>query len=147
MDTTSYKTKSATPDTIERSWYIVDAEDKTLGRMSTQIAHVLRGKNKSYYTPHMDCGDYVIVVNAEKVKLTGNKWSQKEYQRYSGYPGGQKTLSAQQVLDRKPEAIVESAVKGMLPKNRLGRAMFRKLFVYAGEEHPHSAQKPEPLNS
>jgi large subunit ribosomal protein L13 len=146
VNTLSYKTKSATPDTIKRSWFVVDAEDQTLGRMATKIAHVLRGKNKAYYSPHLDCGDYVVVINAEKVKMSGNKWTQKEYQRYSGYPGGQKTLTAQQLLEKKPEAIIETAVKGMLPKNKLGRAMYKKLFVYTGGSHPHGAQTPESLN-
>lgn len=113
--------------------------------MCTQVAHVLRGKHKPSYTPHVDCGDYVIVINADKVRFTGNKWNQKEYITYSGYPGGQKRRTAKEQLDRKPIAIVEHAVKGMLPKNRLGRAMFKKLFVYTGAEHPHIAQKPENL--
>ena len=143
MDTLSYKTKSARPQDVERKWYIVDAEGKTLGRMSSAIASVLRGKHKPDYTPHVDTGDNVIVINAEKVRMTGNKFDQKTYQSYSGYPGGQKVTSAREMLAKKPTAIVENAVRNMLPKTKLGRAMFTKLFVYAGGDHPHAAQKPE----
>ena len=145
MDTLSYRTQSAKKETVQRKWWIIDAENLVVGRMCTQVAHVLRGKHKPSYTPHVDCGDYVIVINADKVRFTGNKWNQKEYITYSGYPGGQKRRTAKEQLDRKPIAIVEHAVKGMLPKNRLGRAMFKKLFVYTGAEHPHIAQKPENL--
>ena len=145
MDTLSYKTKSAKKEEVEHKWYVVDAENQIVGRMCTQIATVLRGKHKPSYTPHVDCGDYVIVINAEKVRFTGNKMDQKEYITFSGYPGGQKRRTAKEQMDKKPTAIVESAVKGMLPKNRLGRAMYKKLFVYTGEEHPHAAQKPEVL--
>ena len=130
---------------IRDRWYIVDAANQPLGRMCTEIAKVLRGKHKPDYTPHVDTGDNVIVINAEKVRLTGRKWDQKEYQTYSGYPGGQKTTTAKELHAKKPYVVVEKAVKGMLPKTKLGRAMFKKLYVYAGEEHPHAAQKPENL--
>lgn len=145
MDTLSYKTKSAKKEEVARKWYIVDAENEVVGRLCTQIATVLRGKNKPDFTPHVDTGDYVIVINAEKVRFTGNKLQQKVYQRYSGYPGGQKERTAEETLAKKPEDIIENAVRGMLPKTKLGRAMINKLFVYAGAEHPHGAQKPEPL--
>ncbi|RMF20857.1 MAG: 50S ribosomal protein L13 [Bacteroidetes bacterium] len=143
MDTLSYKTESAKKETIERKWYVVDAEGEVVGRLCSRIAHVLRGKHKPSYTPHVDCGDYVIVINADKVRFTGQKMDKKEYIRHSGYPGGQRRKTPRQMLEKKPEFIVEKAVKGMLPKNRLGRRMFKKLFVYAGAEHPHKAQKPE----
>jgi len=146
VDTLSYKTPSARKEDVKRDWYLVDAEGKTLGRLCSQIAHVLRGKHKPDYTPHVDCGDYVIVINAEKVRLTGQKWDQKEYITFSGYPGGQKRIKAKDLVNRKPVALIEHAVKGMLPKNRLGRAMFKKLFVYEGPEHKHQAQKPKTLN-
>lgn len=145
MNTLSYKTKSANEATVKRDWYIVDATNLTLGRMSAKIAAILRGKNKPYYTPHTDCGDYVIVINVEKVVLTGNKMDEKEYQTYSGYPGGQKAELAKDLIRRRPEVVIERAVKGMLPKNRLGRKMYKKLFAYAGAEHPHTAQKPQTL--
>ncbi len=145
MDTLSYKTKSAKKEEVERKWHVIDAEGEVVGRLCSKIATVVRGKHKPSYTPHVDCGDYVIVINAEKVRFTGGKWNSKEYITYSGYPGGQKRKVASEVRDRHPERIIENAVKGMLPKNRLGRAMFKKLFVYAGAEHPHQAQQPEPL--
>lgn len=145
MNTLSYKTKSANKQTVQRKWYIVDANDQVLGRMCTKIATVLRGKHKPSYTPHVDTGDYVIVINADKIVLTGNKVNDKKYLTYSGYPGGQKSKTAKQLLDKKPIAVVENAVKGMLPKNKLGRAIYKKLFVYAGTEHNHGAQKPENL--
>jgi len=145
VDTLSYKTESAKKETIERKWYVVDAEGEVVGRLCSRIAHVLRGKHKPSYTPHVDCGDYVIVINADKVRFTGQKMDKKEYIRHSGYPGGQRRKTPRQMLEKKPEFIVEKAVKGMLPKNRLGRRMFKKLFVYAGAEHPHKAQKPEPF--
>ena len=141
MDTLSYKTKSARKEDVVRDWYIVDATNQTLGRMSSKIAQVLRGKHKPSFTPHVDTGDYVIVINAEKVRLTGNKWNDKVYLRYSGYPGGQSSKTAKQVLDSHPIRIVEHSVKGMIPKNKLGSAIYRKLFVYEGAEHPHEAQK------
>ncbi|MEY4108315.1 MAG: hypothetical protein RL181_2657 [Bacteroidota bacterium] len=145
MDTRSYKTIHANKGTVERKWHIIDAEGEVVGRLCSRIASVLRGKHKPSYTPHFDAGDYVIVVNAEKVRFTGQKFFQKEYQTYSGYPGGQKIATAKEVLGKRPILVVERGVKGMLPKNRLGRAMFKKLFVYEGAEHPHAAQQPEPL--
>ena len=145
MNTLSYKTQSANKDTVDRKWYVVDAEGQTLGRMCTKIATVLKGKHKPSYTPHVDTGDNVIVINADKVRLTGSKMEQKVYLSYSLYPGGQKSINAQELMVKKPYAVVEKAVKGMLPKNKLGRAMFKKLYVYAGGEHPHAAQKPENL--
>ncbi len=145
MDTLSYKTKSANKNTVERKWVIIDAEGEIVGRMCTKIADILRGKNKPSFTPHADTGDYVIVINADKVRFTGDKWAQKQYIRYSGYPGGQKRTTAAELNTKKPTKVVENAVKGMLPKNKLGRAVFNKLFVYAGTEHPHAAQKPETI--
>ena len=130
---------------VRRSWFVVDAEDKTLGRLATEIATRLRGKHKPEYTPHVDTGDYVIVVNAEKIRVTGAKTTDKMYYRHSGYPGGIKSRSFEQMRDSHPERIIEKAVKGMMPRNPLGRAMLKKLKVYAGGEHPHSAQQPEPL--
>ena len=145
MDTLSYKTQSAKKEDVTRNWYIVDGEGEVVGRLASKIATVLRGKHKPDYTPHVDTGDYVIIINAEKVRFTGDKLNQKEYIRYSGYPGGQKRRTAKEQLDKKPIAIMEAAVKGMLPKTKLGRAMFKKLFVYEGSEHPHTAQKPQPF--
>lgn len=145
MDTLSFRTKSANDASVQHHWYVVDATNLTLGRLCARLAAVLRGKNKPYYTPHVDCGDYVIVINAEKIKLSGNKLTDKQYITYSGYPGGQKSESARNLLQRRPEAVIERAVKGMLPKNRLGRQMYKKLFVYAGAQHPHQAQQPETL--
>ncbi len=141
----SFKTKAANEQIVNRDWYVVDATNQTLGRMASKIAHVLRGKNKAYYTPHFDCGDYVIVINSAKVKMSGTKMTTKEYQTFSGYPGGQKVETAKSLLARRPNAVIERSVKGMLPKNRLGRAMYKKLFVYEGAEHPHGAQKPKEL--
>ncbi len=143
MNTLSYKTKSENKDSVERKWYVIDAEGEVVGRLCTRIASVLRGKHKPSYTPHFDAGDYVIVINADKVRFTGAKWDQKEYITYSGHPGGQKRTLAKNMIAKKPYSIIENAVRGMLPKNKLGRAMHKKLFVYAGEEHPHHAQKPE----
>jgi large subunit ribosomal protein L13 len=142
----SFKTQSANEKIVKRDWYVVDATNQTVGRMCTKIATVLRGKHKAYYTPHFDAGDYVIVVNSGKVKFTGNKLEDKEYLTYSGYPGGQKAETAKELLGRRPNVVIERAVKGMLPKNRLGRAMYKKLFVYEGGEHPHKAQQPKELN-
>ena len=139
------KTYVATPDSRERNWLVVDASGKTLGRLATQIADVLRGKRKPEYTPHCDTGDFVVVINAEKIRVTGDKLAQKTYYRHSGYPGGIKSRTLDEMLDRKPEEVIRKAVKGMLPRNRLGRAQLRKLKVYAGPDHPHAAQKPEPL--
>lgn len=141
----SFKTQSANEKIVKRDWYVVDATNMTVGRMCTKIASVLRGKNKAYYTPHFDCGDYVIVVNSGKAKFTGNKMEQKEYQTFSGYPGGQKAETAKSLIARRPNVVIERAVKGMLPKNRLGRAMYKKLFVYEGAEHPHTAQQPKEM--
>jgi large subunit ribosomal protein L13 len=145
VNTLSYKTRSVRKEDVNRRWYVVDAEGEVLGRLSSRIATVLRGKHRPEYTPHVDTGDNVIVINADKIRLTGNKELDKVYRRYSGYPGGLKELSAAEVRARRPERLIETAVKGMLPKNRLGNAMIKKLFVYAGPEHPHAAQKPEPL--
>lgn len=140
------KTVSTRPQDVDRTWFVVDAEDKTLGRLATEIAHRLRGKHKPEYTPHVDTGDYIVVVNAEKIRVTGNKFNDKMYYRHSGYPGGIKEMNFKDMQDRHPERIVEKAVKGMLPKNPLGRAMFKKLKVYAGAEHPHTAQQPQTLD-
>jgi large subunit ribosomal protein L13 len=137
------KTYLPSQETIERNWYIVDASEQRLGRLATEIAMVLRGKNKPTYTPHLDTGDFVVVINAEKVRVTGRKGSQKLYRRHSGRPGGMKTETFDKLQARIPERIIEQAVKGMLPKNTLGRQLFTKLKVYAGTEHPHQAQKPE----
>jgi large subunit ribosomal protein L13 len=139
----STKSFIAKPAEVERKWYVVDADGKNLGRMASQIAAVLRGKNKPTYTPHVDCGDYVIVVNAEKVAVTGKKRQEKIYKRHSGYPGGLKETTLGEMRAKKPEEIILHAVRGMMPKGRLGRQMFKKLKVYAGPEHPHTAQKPE----
>ena len=133
------------PHEVERKWYLVDATDKTLGRLSSKIASMLRGKHKPIFTPHVDCGDYVVVTNAEKVKVTGKKLEDKEYKRHSGYPGGLKTVTLEKMLEDKPEDVMIHAVKGMLPKGKLGRQMLKKLRVYKGAEHDHSAQKPEKL--
>jgi large subunit ribosomal protein L13 len=146
VNTLSYKTVSANKETVEKEWYIVDANDVVLGRLASVIAMVLRGKHKPSFTPHVDCGDNVIVINAEKIKLTGNKMSDKRYFSHSGYPGGQRIRTPEDFLAKKPEAVVEMAVKGMLPKSRLGSALFRNLFVYAGENHPHEAQQPKTLD-
>jgi len=140
------KTFSAKPESVERDWFIVDASNKTLGRMASEIAHRLRGKHKPEYTAHVDTGDYVVVINAEKVRVTGAKAKDKMYHSHSGYPGGLKSISFEKLLDKAPERVIQSAVKGMLPKNPLGRAMFKKLKVYAGGEHPHAAQQPQELN-
>jgi large subunit ribosomal protein L13 len=139
------KSFMASPSTITRDWYVVDAEGKTLGRLASEIAKVLRGKNKPIFTPHMDCGDYVIVVNAEKIKVTGKKMDQKIYYHHSEYIGGMKETTLKDKLAKKPEQVIELAVKGMLPKGPLGRQMYKKLFVYAGPEHKHAAQQPKPL--
>ncbi len=139
------KTFSAKPETVKRDWYIVNAEGKTLGRLATEIARRLRGKHKAEYTPHVDTGDYIVVVNAEKIQVTGNKAKDKMYYSHSGYIGGLKSISFEKLIIKKPELVIERAVKGMLPKNPLGRAMFRKLKVYVGTEHKHTAQQPKPL--
>ncbi len=137
------KTFMAKKDEVERKWYVVDATDKVLGRMASQIAKKLRGKDKPVFTPHVDTGDFVIVVNAEKVKLTGKKWEKKIYYHHSGYMGGIKQITAKELLRKKPEELIRHAVKGMLPKNRLGRKLLKKLKIYVGPNHPHEAQKPE----
>jgi large subunit ribosomal protein L13 len=140
------KTYSAKPQTVTHDWYVVDATDKTLGRLASRIAMILRGKNKPEYTPHVDTGDYVIVINADKIKVTGNKASDKIYYSHSGYPGGLKTINFEKLVAKAPGRVIELAVKGMLPKNPLGRAMYRKLKVYAGSEHNHAAQQPKLLD-
>ncbi|GAB1474002.1 50S ribosomal protein L13 [Bacteroidota bacterium] len=146
MDTLSYKTVSANKATVTKEWVVIDATDQVLGRLASRIALILRGKNKPSFTPHVDCGDNVIVINADKVRLTGKKMTDKVYVRHTGYPGGQRFATPKELLNRKPLAVVEHAVKGMLPKNRLGAELFRNLFVYAGPEHPHEAQQPKQIH-
>lgn len=146
MDTLSYKTVSANKETAEKKWFIVDAEGQTVGRLASKVAKIIRGKHKTNFTPHADCGDNVIVINAEKVSFSGTKLVDKEYIRYTGYPGGQRILSAQELLKKHPERLIEKAIKGMLPKNKLGSALYRNLKVYTGSEHKQEAQKPEVLN-
>jgi large subunit ribosomal protein L13 len=145
MNTLSYKTVSANKDTATRNWYIVDADGETAGRLFSKIAAVLRGKNKTNFTPHVDTGDNVIVINADKIRFTGDKVNQKIYLTYSLYPGGQKSEVAKNLMARRPERVIERGVRGMLPKNKLGNAMIKKMFVYAGDKHPHAAQQPQPL--
>jgi len=140
------RTYSAKPETIEREWFVVDATDRPIGRLASEIASRLRGKHKPVFTPHVDTGDYIVVINAERVGVTGNKRTDKMYYRHSGYPGGIKSMSLEKLLDKAPERVIETAVKGMLPKGPLGRAMFRKLKVYAGPEHKHTAQQPKELS-
>jgi len=139
------KTISARSETVKRDWYIIDADGKTLGRMATEIAHRLRGKHKPEYTPHVDTGDYIVIINAEKVRVTGNKASDKMYHRHTGYPGGLKSMSFEKLIAKAPERVIQKAVKGMLPSGPLGRAMFKKMKVYAGGTHPHAAQQPQEL--
>ena len=146
MDTLSYKTVSANKATVSKQWLHVDASGQALGRLSSEVAKLLRGKHKPNYTPHVDCGDNVIITNAEKVSLSGKKWSDKVYIRHTGYPGGQRSLTAQEVFDKNPERLVEKAVKGMLPKNKLGASLFKNLKVYAGAEHDQEAQQPKTIN-
>ena len=146
MDTLSYKTISVNKENANKQWLVIDAEGQRLGRVCSEIAKLLRGKHKVNFTPHADCGDYVIVVNAEKVALSGNKWDDKQYIRYSGYPGGQRSRTAREVMDRTPKRLVEHAVRGMLPKNSLGRAIYRNLHVNIGPDHDHAAQKPKVHN-
>jgi large subunit ribosomal protein L13 len=146
VDTLSYKTVSANKATVTKEWVVIDATDQVVGRLASRIALILRGKNKPSFTPHVDCGDNVIVINAEKVRLTGKKMTDKVYVRHTGYPGGQRFASPKELLTRKPLAVVEHAVKGMLPKNRLGAELFRNLFVYVGSEHPHQAQQPKEIH-
>ncbi len=138
-------TTMAKPQEIERKWYVIDAEDKVLGRLASEVASILRGKNKPFFTPHVDCGDYVIIINAEKVKLTGKKLEQKIYQTYSGYTGGRKEVVYSELLAKNPELLVLKAIKGMMPRTRLANQMIKKLKIYAGTEHPHEAQQPEVL--
>ncbi len=139
------KTFSAKKEEVVHDWFQVDAETQTLGHLATKIAHVLRGKHKPIYTPHVDTGDFIVVTNADKIKLTGNKVQDKQYYRHSGYPGGIKSMNAEEMLEKKPEMVIMKAVRGMLPKNRLGRQMIKKLKIYAGKDHPHLAQQPKPL--
>ena len=146
MDTLSYKTISANKETVTKEWVVIDAKDMILGRLASVTAIILRGKHKASFTPHVDCGDNVIILNADKVKLTGKKMTDKEYVSHSGYPGGQKITTPQELMKKKPTAVVERAVKGMLPKNRLGSDLFRNLYVYAGNEHPHAGQNPKDIN-
>ena len=145
MDTLSYKTISANKATAEKGWVIVDAENQIVGRLTSKIAKVLCGKHKPSYTPHVDCGDNVIVINADKIRFTGKKMTDKVYTRHTGYPGGQRFATPREVLNKNPKGVVEAAVKGMLPKNRLGRRLFTNLYVYAGSEHPHAAQQPKEI--
>lgn len=146
MDTLSYKTVSGNKETADKKWLIVDAEGQKLGRLASKVAFILRGKHKPNFTPNADCGDNVIVINAEKVELSGNKLEVKEYIRHTGYPGGQRVLTAREVMEKHPERLVEKAVKGMLPKNKLGSALYRNMKVYVGGEHNQDAQKPEAIN-
>ena len=145
MNVNSFKTYSATPSDIQRDWFLVDAENQTVGRLASNIASILRGKHKPGFTPHMDTGDFVVVINADKVRFSGNKETEKEYFRHTGYPGGVKLRTPQEVRQKKPTFIVKNAIKGMLPKGPLGRQMIKKLKVYAGNEHPHEAQNPEKI--
>jgi len=146
VNTLSYRTISANSETADKQWVLVDAEGQTLGRLASKVAKMIRGKHKANFTPHVDCGDNVIVINAEKVMLSGTKMETKEYIRYTGYPGGQRTLTAKEIMEKHPERLVEKAVKGMLPKNRLGRTLYTNLKVYVGSEHKHEAQKPQVIN-
>lgn len=145
MNTLSYKTVSANKATVNKEWVVVDAQGEILGRLSSKIAMMIRGKNKPSYTPHVDCGDNVIVINADKIKLTGNKFAEKQYVSYTGYPGGQKFISPKELMEKHPTRVVEKAVRGMLPKNSLGRALYKNLHVYAGTDHPHAAQNPKTI--
>ncbi|UKJ07517.1 50S ribosomal protein L13 [Solitalea lacus] len=145
MNTLSYKTVSANSKTVKKEWVVIDANAEILGRLSSKIAMIIRGKHKPDFTPHVDCGDNVIVINADKVKLTGNKWTEKQYVRYTGYPGGQRFISPRDLMAKHPTAVIEKAVRGMLPKNKLGNALIKNLYVYAGNEHPHAAQSPKTI--
>jgi large subunit ribosomal protein L13 len=146
VDALSYKTKSANKATVNKQWYVVDATNEVLGRLSSKVAKILRGKNKPDFTPHVDCGDNIIIINAEKVRLTGSKMSDKEYVRYTGYPGGQRIELAEDILKKDPTRLIEISVKGMIPKNKLGSAIIKNLHIYVGAEHPHHAQQPKELN-
>jgi len=145
VDHQSYKTSHSNKATVEKAWVLVDAKDKVLGRVASQIAHIIRGKHKTSYSPHVDCGDCVVVVNAEKVRMTGKKWTDRVIFTHSGYPGGQREHTPAKIREKHPERLVEHAVRGMLPKNRLGRELYRSLHVYAGAEHPHEAQQPKEI--
>jgi len=145
VNTLSYRTVSANNATVQKEWFVVDATNQVLGRLSSQVASVLRGKHKTNFTPHVDCGDNIIVINAEKIRLTGKKWTDKEYTRHTGYPGGQRINTPADVAVTNPGKIIEMAVKRMLPRNRLGNAIFNNLYVYAGSDHPHTAQQPKEL--
>lgn len=146
MDSLTYKTISANKNTVDKKWVLVDASGQTLGRMCSKIAKLIRGKYKPSFTPHVDCGDNVVVINAEKITLSGDKWESKEYIRYTGYPGGQRSLTARELFAKDPSRLVEKAVKGMLPKNKLGAAILKNCYIYAGTEHEQEAQKPTNLN-
>jgi len=146
VNTLSYKTVSANKSTVNKEWVLVDAEGESLGRLASKVAKLIRGKHKTNFTPHVDCGDNVIVINAEKINLTGKKWTDKTYIRHTGYPGGQRSLTATELFGKDPNRLVEKAVKGMLPKNKLGRALFKNLYVYTGSEHDQTAQKPTIIN-
>mgnify|MGYP001326833931 CR=1 FL=1 len=146
MNTLSYKTVSANKATVSKKWVLVDADGQTLGRLASKIAKLIRGKHKPNFTPHVDCGDNVVVINAEKINLTGKKWTDKSYIRHTGYPGGQRSLTATEMFQKDPTRLLEKAVKGMLPKNILGSALFRNLYVFAGSEHNHEAQSPKAIN-
>jgi large subunit ribosomal protein L13 len=145
VNTLSYKTVSANRTTVNKEWVLIDAEGQIVGRLASKIAMMLRGKHKPEYTPHVDCGDNVVIINADKVEFSGKKWSGKEYVRHTGFPGGQRFTTAEQMLKKNPIGIIESAVRGMLPKNRLGRAIFKNMHVYTGSSHPHEAQKPRKI--
>lgn len=146
MNTLSYKTVSANKNTVNKEWLVVDADGQTLGRLASKVAMLVRGKYKTDFTPHVDCGDNVIVINADKIQLSGNKWAEKSYIRHTGYPGGQRTLTATEMFQKDPARLIEKAVKGMLPKNKLGSALYRNLYVYAGAEHQQAAQNPKAIN-
>jgi large subunit ribosomal protein L13 len=146
VDTLSYKTISANKATVDKQWLLIDAKDQVLGRLSSEVAKRIRGKHKPEFTPHVDCGDNVIVINSDHIKLTGNKWTDKVYVSHSGYPGGQKSITPKQLMAKSSTRLIEKAVRGMLPKNRLGRALFGNLYVYEGADHPHEAQKPTQVN-
>jgi large subunit ribosomal protein L13 len=146
VNTLSYKTVSANKNTVNKEWLLVDADGQTLGRLASKVAKLIRGKHKTNYTPHVDCGDNIVVINADKIKLTGNKWNAKTYIRHTGYPGGQRTLTATEMFNKEPVRLVQKAVKGMLPKNKLGSALYRNLFVYEGAEHKQQAQNPKTIN-
>lgn len=146
MNTLSYKTVSANKSTVNKEWFLVDATDEVLGRLSSRVAMILRGKHKASFTPHVDCGDNVIIINAEKIKLTGNKRLSKEYIHHTGYPGGQRSIPFEKKLEKNPASILETSIKGMLPKTKLGSKMYGHLYIYAGSEHPHAAQEPKTIN-